>query len=178
MNKLKDSICYLIGAIDFCEDQGRTWRAKLIQECNFGIKFLDPTNKLEGLQAEVGSEQEYIKKLKQNKEWDLLRNFMRTVVRQDHRCIDISDFIIMYIDTKNHMCGSYFELRSALSQKKPYFIIVNGGKSNTPNWIFGIVDHNCIFDDIPSVISRLREIDEGCDLSDRWVLIRDKLKGL
>lgn len=181
MNKLKDSICYLIGGIDFCENQGVTWRRTLIQKCaerDFGIKFLDPTNKLEGLKLDVGSEQERIEELKLAKQWDSLRKLMRTIVRQDHRCVDISDFIIMYIDTKIHMCGSYFELRAALSQKKPYFIIVKGGRANTPNWLFGILDYNCIFDDIPSVISRLQEIDSGCKLNDRWVLIRDKLKEL
>ncbi len=182
MNRLKDSICYLIGPIDYCENQGITWRRTLIKQCNtehdFGIKFLDPTNKLKGLQSEVGSEQASIKELKQMGKWDSLKKFMKTVVRQDHRCVDISDFIIMYVNTEIHMCGSYFELQSALSQKKPYFIIVEGGKSNTPNWLFGIVDHACIFDDITQVVSRLKEINEGCELSDRWVLIRDKLKEL
>ncbi len=181
MNKLRDSICYLIGAIDFCENQGRTWRKTLIQECtnrNLGIKFLDPTNKLAGLQGEVGPEQEYIKSLKRDQKWDDLRKFMRKVVREDHRCVDLSDFMVMYIDTSLHMCGSYFELQSALTEKKPRFIIVNGGKVNTPNWLFGIVDHNCIFDDISSVVSRLVEINEGCELDDRWVLMRDKLKDL
>ncbi len=179
MNKLKDSICYLVGAIDFCEDQGVTWRKSLIEQCGeFGIKFLDPTDKIKGLQAEVGSEQEYIKNLKHTKQWDSLKKFMKMIVRQDHRCVDISDFIIMYINTETHMCGSYFELRSALSQKKPYFVIVEGGKAHAPNWLFGILDHNCIYDDIASVIARLREIDQGCELSDRWLLIRDKLKEL
>ena len=181
MGKLKDSICYLIGAIDFCENQGVAWRRTLIQkcaECDFGIKFLDPTNKLEGLQSDVGDEQERIQNLKLTEQWDSLKQLMKMIVRQDHRCVDISDFIIMYIDTKTHMCGSYFELRSALSQKKPYFIIIEGGRSNAPNWLFGILDHNCIFDDIPSVISRLQEIDDGCELNDRWILIRDKLKEL
>lgn len=182
MNRLEDSICYLVGAIDFCQNQGVDWRRSLIHqcnvECNLGIKFLDPTNKLDGLKSEVGSEQDHIKELKKAGQWDLLRDFMRTIVRQDHRCVDISDFIIMYINTKTHMCGSYFELQGALSQKKPYFIVVEGGKSNAPNWLFGIVDHSCIFDDIPSVVVRLRDIDNGCPLSDRWVLIRDKLKEL
>lgn len=180
-NKLKDSICYLIGAIDFCENRGVTWRRTVIQECekrDFGVKFLDPTNKLEGLHSDVGEEQDHIKKLKHAKRWDSLKQLMKTIVRQDHRCVDISDFIIMHVDPKIHMCGSYFELRSALSQKKPYFIIVEGGRSNTPNWLFGILDHNYIFDDIASVISRLQEIDAGCELNDRWVLIRDKLKEL
>lgn len=181
MNKLKDSICYLIGGIDFCENQGISWRRTVIQKCeerDFGVKFLDPTNKLEGMQSDVGDEQECIQNLKSTEQWDSLKRLMRTIVRQDHSCIDISDFIIMYIDTRTHMCGSYFELQSALSQKKPYFIIVEGGRASAPNWLFGILDHNYIFDDISSVVSRLQEIDGGCKLNDRWFLIRDKLKEL
>lgn len=181
INRLRDSICYLIGGIDFCKDQGKSWRKSIIHRCeehNFGIKFLDPTNKLRGLQAEVGAEQDYIKMLKRDKNWNGLKSFMKIIVRHDHRCVDISDFIIMYIDTDYHMCGSYFELQSALSQKKPYFIVVNGGKANAPNWLFGIVDYECIYDDLESVVLKLEEIDQGCPLSSRWVLIRDQLKEL
>jgi len=183
MHKLRDSLCYLIGGIDFCDDQGRSWRRSLIKKCNtdyqLGIKFLDPTDKVDGLKQEIGSEQELIRNMKIEGKWDDLRLFMKKVIREDHRCIDYSDFVIVHIDVKTHTCGSYFELQSALTEKKPYFIIVEGGKAKTPSWLFGIVDHSYIFDNIEQVAYYLSSLSKGdIPLSDRWVLIREQLKKL
>ncbi len=181
--KLKDSLCYLIGGIDYCPDAGKSWRKDIIHQCNvvndLGIKFLDPTNKVEGLTEEVDSEQKYINRLKKLEKWDELKSFMKKVVRSDHKSIDFSDFIVVYIDVDNHMCGSYFELQSALTEKKPYFIIVKGGKANTPNWLFGILDHQYILPDVKSVVAELKGISSGTiETSDRWVLIREQIKEL
>jgi hypothetical protein len=180
MNLLDKSICYLIGGIDFANGQGKYWRKEIIDKCkqkDLNIFYLDPTNKLEGLKKEVDEEQATIKKMKQENDWEGISDFMHLVVRHDHRCVDISDFVIMHIDTSIHTCGSYFELQSALTQKKPYFIIVEGGKQNTPSWLFGICDHNKIYSSIDEVVDVLQKINSGEQpMDDRWVLIRNKLE--
>lgn len=179
---LKNSVCYLVGAIDNASDQGIGWRQLVISTCkmnNLRIKFLDPTNKIGCLKKEVGEEHSYICNLKSSKRYDELSDFMHTIVRQDHRCVDLSDFIIFYIDPSVHTCGSYFELQSALTEKKPYFVITKGGKQNTPSWLFGIANHNFFFNSIEEVIDRLVCINNGTiELDDRWVLFRKELEEL
>ncbi|MFA6088620.1 MAG: hypothetical protein WC755_02035 [Candidatus Woesearchaeota archaeon] len=179
-NVLEGSLCYLIGPIDYASDQGKIWRKEITNKCQeMKIKFLNPTNKVTGLKKEVDEEQIKIKNLKKHKQWDTLSEFVKQIVRSDHRCVDICDFVICYINTKCHMCGSYFELQSALSQKKPYFIIVEGGKENTPSWLFGIIDHKRIFDSVNSVVQNLIDLNsEKIPLDGRWVLIRKEIEAL
>ena len=177
---LNGAIGYLAGPIDDVDDQGITWRRDVVSKCEkIGIKFLDPTNKLSNLQKEVGEEQEKIRRFKEMKQWDELSNFMHPVARGDHRCVDLCDFIICYIDSECHMCGTYFELQSALTEKKPYFIVTKGGKEKTPSWLFGILDHNRIFDSVDAVVNHLHCLNDGTiPLDDRWVLIRKELEKL
>jgi len=177
---LKGAICYLIGAIDFAPDKGKNWRRDLIEtskKAGLSIKYFDPTNKIEGLKSEVDTESNVLNKLRREHKWDEMSNFMSTIVRQDHRCQDISDFVIFFLDISTHTCGSYFELKSALDQKKPYFIIIPQGKEKLPSWLFGIINHNFVFDNISSVISYLVDLNTGKKLlSNRWVLIRKQIK--
>ena len=101
-NVLDGAICYLIGPIDEADDKGVGWRRNVVNQCrenNLHIKFLDPTNKISGLQKDVGEEQGQISTLKRKKMWDELSQFMEKIVHEDHRCVDICDFVIVYIDT-------------------------------------------------------------------------------
>jgi len=178
---LKDSLCYLVGSIDRAKDSGIGWRKKIISMSHnkgLKIKFLDPTNKVVGLQSEVNEEQLKIKNLKREGKWDELSEFMHIIVRSDLRCIDLSDFIIFYLDADVHICGSYFELITALQEKKPYFIIVPSGKSKTPSWLFGICKHENIYSSLEEVVERLVKINSGEISSDRWVLFREQIKNL
>lgn len=179
---LDESLCYLIGAIDAANDHGIGWRKRFISLCknkDMNIKFLDPTNKVTGLQTESSLEKQNILAMKQNRQWEELQSFMHKIVREDHRSVDLSDFVVFYLDPNVHTCGSYFELQSALTQHKPYFIIIEGGKEKTPGWLFGICDHNCFYDTIGDVVDELSMLHSGeKPLSDRWVLFRRQLKDL
>lgn len=182
MDVLQDSLCYLIGAIDNLSDCGTGWRQQFITKCrdkNLKIKFLDPTNKITGLTTESYQEQKSIRQLKEEQKWDDLRLFMRQIVREDHRSIDYSDFVVFYIHPNTHTCGSYFELQSVLTEKKPYFIVVDGGKKNIPAWLFGICDHNYFYSSLDEVVNELALLNSGeKTLSERWVLIRKQLREL
>jgi hypothetical protein len=117
--------------------------------------------------------------LKQQEDWVGLSNLMERIVRQDHRCVDLSDFMVFYLDPSIHTCGSYFELQSALTQKKPYFIVVPGGKIKTPSWLFGICDHENFYSSIEDVVKSLVLLNSGAQpMSDRWVLFRKQIKDL
>lgn len=183
MSKILDkSLCYLIGSIEKSNDQGSSWRKAFVDGCKkakLGIKFLDPTNKISGLQPEIGQEHLNLVELRAKRKWSKLRKAIRPVIREDHRCVDISDFVVFYIDPDIHTCGSYFEFRSALDEKKPYFLIIKGGKIRCPIWLFGIVDHKQMFGTVEEVINELVLLDSGQkSLSDRWLLIRKQIEQL
>jgi len=180
MNVLKDSICYLIGAIDEAHDCGKGWRRNIVDTChlmNLDIKFLDPTNKVTGLQKEVDEEYQRIVNHKKNGEWDQLTKFMTRIAQEDYRGVALSDFVIMYIDPNSRPCGSYFELQKVLNENKPYYIICPpDGKPSCPAWLFGILDHEFVFPDIASVVAELAKLNAGnTPLSDKWVLFRDEI---
>ena len=176
---LDKSIAYLIGPIDEAKDQGIGYRRKVIKlskKYGLKIKFLDPTNKLKGLQQEVGTEQEKIVRYKARGRWKDLSNFMKIIVRVDLRQVDFSDFVIAKVDKSIHMCGSYHEIFVADIEKKPILAIIEGGKKNAPAWLFGILDHNLMFDDEEECVKYLSKINDGdIELDDRWVLLRKQL---
>jgi len=176
---LDKSLAYLIGPIDEAKDQGIGWRRELIklsQDYGLKIKFLDPTNKLEGLQQEVGTEQDRIIRYRERGRWKDLSNFMKVIVRVDLRQVDFSDFVIAKVDKNIHMCGSYHEIFVADIEKKPILTIIEGGKKNAPAWLFGILDHNLMFDDEEECVKYLVKINDGdVGLDDRWVLLRKQL---
>lgn len=179
---LDDSLCYLIGAIEASGNLGACWRRALIEASknkNLKIKFLDPTNKLTGLQKDVGDDLRDITRLKSNHLFDELSKKMRKIVREDHRSVDLSDFVIFYLEPSVPTCGSWFEFEAALSQKKPYFIISPLGKKLVPSWLFGICDHNCFFESIDEVVKQLVWLNDGTiPMSDKWVLFRKQLKDI
>jgi|2_EtaG_2_1085320.scaffolds.fasta_scaffold00338_2 hypothetical protein len=176
---LDKSLAYLIGPIDEAKDQGIGWRRELIrlsEEYKLKIKFLDPTNKLKGLQQEVGTEQDRIARYRTRGRWKDLSDFMKVIVRVDLRQVDFSDFVIAKVDKSIHMCGSYHEIFVADIEKKPILAIIKGGKKNAPAWLFGILDHNLMFDDEEECVKYLVKINDGdVELDDRWVLLRKQL---
>jgi nucleoside 2-deoxyribosyltransferase len=177
---LQGAICYLVGPIDFAADAGVGWRKDIINksdEVGLEITYLDPTDKVEGMIQEVEEEQNLMKKYRQEHNWDEFAGFMKQIVHSDLRMVDYSDFIIMKLDPTIHMCGSYHELVIAVQQKKPVFLIVEGGKEKCPSWIFGILNHKYIYNNVDEVVDMLSSINKGeHDLSYRWTLIRQAMK--
>jgi nucleoside 2-deoxyribosyltransferase len=177
-NVLKHSICYLIGPIDNAKDQGKEWRKDVKENLkDLGIIFLDPTNKLQGLAKEVDNEQNKIKTYKKYKKWNILSKMMKKVVRGDLRSIDYADFVIMYVNTDIHMCGSYHEMTVAINQKKPVLLVIKGGKKMASSWLFGVCDHKYMYDNFDELFLYLKKINNGKEkLNDRWVLIRKQIQ--
>lgn len=172
--QLKGSMCYLIGPIDFSDDKGVGYRQQIMSQLkDFGIIFLDPTEKLDGLTPDVGIEQEKIQRLKKEERWDELRAFMKKIVRSDLRCVDYSDFVIAYIDPDVHMCGSYHELVCAVNQKKPVLAVIKGGRKRASSWLFGILKPDAMFDSIDDLVEYFKHPELSLD--ERWVLFRDQV---
>lgn len=179
---LDSSIAYLCGPIDEAPDDGIGYRKEIMRlskEYDLKIKFLDPTNKLEGLQSEVGDEQDRIERYRKRKRWKDLTEFMKLIVRADLRQVDLSDFIIAKIDKSIHMCGSYHEIILADIEKKPILAVIEGGKKNAPAWLFGILDHKFMFDSEDECVKYLDKVNRGeVRIDDKWVLLRKQIEAI
>ncbi len=171
------SVAYLSGPMDFAADGGVTWRKRIIRECydkNIMLQFLDPTNKNNGLS--VYDELSYSKKCREEGRWKDLTDHVHEFRREDLRCVDYADFIIAYIDTNVHMCGSYDEIINAEREHKPILAIINGGKKKAPTWLFDIINWEEMFDTTIQCVEHLGKINTGKMKTDkRWVLLRKHL---
>lgn len=180
MNKLKGTRAYLVGPMDYASDRGVEWR-KLITPFlkGLGIGVFDPTNKAS---FGFGNEDldhiderkkllEHIKLEPNNKAlYDRYHNIMKEVVAIDLRMIDISDFIIAYINTNIYSCGTFHEIAMAVNQRKPVIVCCEQGKGNLPPWLFGILKHEMVFGNWKDVQSYISDIDSGkiLDTCNRW----------
>jgi len=171
---------YLSGPIDDAKDKGINWRrhfSLLSKQNNLNLVLLDPTNKPEGLPSEIDEEQSYISTLREEGKWSELRKFMKKIVRYDLRMVDISDFVVAYIDKNIHMCGTYNEAIIADIEKKPILLIIEGGKKMCPSWLFGIVHYDYMFDNVEECVAYLCKVNNrSVIIDDKWVLMRYGIK--
>lgn len=172
------AITYLAGPMEFASDGGVIWRQDFINLCyeqDIYLRFLDPTNKLQGMS--ITEEIKAGKALKDAEDWEGLKQHVKSFRREDLRCVDYCDFLTVMIDKDIHMCGTYDELFTAERQKKPILAIVNGGKKSCPGWLFDVIDHELMFDNVSSCVEYLNNVNSGhIKLDSRWVLIRQSLE--
>ena len=174
MNKLDGLRFYLAGPIDAAKDDGVGWRRALTPWLKRRkIKVVDPCDKPIAYSAykEIEGEKQKMMELKESGRYFELAQQMRDIVHVDLRMVDVSDGVIVYLDPETPMCGTYHELINALQQRKPTLVVIEGGKKKAPNWLFGIMNFNFMFDSFDDLKTFLKQIDEGiitADLS-RWV---------
>ena len=96
---------------------------------------------------------------------------MKEIVHMDLRMVDISDFVVVYLDPAIPTTGTIHELINSLAQRKPTLVVIEGGKQFAPNWLFGIMDFNFMFDNFTQLYSFLQQINDGGIMGDlsRWV---------
>ena len=179
---LDGAVAYLVGPIDHALDDGIGWRVnikEMFKERGIRLAVLDPTHKFPGLISEVGIEKQRAQMMKDTQDWEGLRKFVKKIVRADLRMVDISDFIIAYIDVDIHACGTYHEIVLGDTQHKPVLLIIKGGKQRCPSWLFGIIHYQYMFDSVEECINYLDKVNSGdVIMDDKWVLLRDGLRKL
>ena len=182
-NVLDKALTYLAGPIDDAKDDGIGWRQIFIdglKKRNINLTVLDPTNKLGCIDVgEVGEEKQSHLYLKKEHRWDELTELMKKIVRIDLREVDFVDFLIAKVDINVHSCGTYHEIIEADSEHKPVLAIIEGGKEKAPSWLFGIIDHNLMFDNEEDCLEYLDAVNKGImPLDDKWILIRKFFKSI
>lgn len=145
-NRLTNQRCYLAGAMDRVPDRGATWREEITPFLNsLGVSVFNPLKKPTNIGAEDASVAEYKKKLKKAGQYEQLSKLMKTIRSVDLRMVDVSDFLIVNLDLNVHPCGTLEEIFWANRQKKPILIHMVQGKTEAPDWLFGTIPHDMIF---------------------------------
>lgn len=176
MSLLINTQSYLAGAMNFADDDGIGWRQefkKLANESRLPTVFFDPTDKPEGLGDNVGDEKAYAKKLRKVGDWDALTEHVKAFRRIDLRAVDKSDYLVVSVDPTVHMFGTIHEIVLAANQSKPIFAITCGGKEKASDWLFSLVRHEEMFDNVNDLVDHLVKIDTGqVPMDDRWALVK------
>ncbi len=172
--RLNNHRVYLAGPIDHASDDGVGWREELTPYLEkMGLTILDPTDKpvSQCRYNEIGDEKLHIQKLVNLKRWDELRTMAKEIVLVDLRMVEVSDFMIAYIDKDIHICGTYDEIFESLRRRKPTLIVHKGGKSQMSMWLRGKMNHNFVFDTFDELYDYLEALHDGTVEPDytRWV---------
>ena len=181
MSRLRGSRVYLCGPIDDASDYGQGWRNDLkpfLKEQ--GIIYIDPCDK--PIQDRYKEGPDFIKLRRQYKEkgdYEALSKMMKKVRIFDLRCVDVSDFLIVYLDLSVILCGTLEEVFCANKQKKPILIMCPQNRINVPDWIFGTINYRHIYDDWKSLkdyIEYVNTNEEEPEHFKRWTFFQyDKL---
>jgi nucleoside 2-deoxyribosyltransferase len=179
-NKLRGQRVYLAGPIDHAEDDGVGWRKELTPWLESkGVTVLDPTDKKTSNTHynEIGEEQLNLKKLRDMGRYHELREAMKPIVLADLRMVEVSDFVIVYLDPEIGMCGTWEELFISLRQHKPTLVVINGGKKAMNYWMFGRMNPDFIFENFEEMKTYLESIDTEVVKADptRWVFLENDI---
>lgn len=170
INRLRGTTAYLCGPIDKAKDAGVGWRKAITPYLkSWGVRILDPTNKPKHLLPEQSEQIAQRHRLKEKGEYDVLAAFMKQIRKVDLRMVDLSDFVIVYLDLDTPMCGTWDELFQADRQRKPIMIVCPQGISKVPDWLFGTVPYQYMFQNFQSLYEYLCKLDRGDEVeSKRW----------
>lgn len=174
-NNLSGMRTYLVGAMDRVHDGGVGWRDKItpiLQEMN--VTVINPCSKPVQNVIEDTSTRDKINFYKKSGQFDKIRKDYGHIRNADLRCVDVSDFIIAQIDMDVHMCGSYEEIVTANRQKKPVITWCEQGKENAPNWLFFMLPHEHIFDNMKGMLDYLQNINSKQETEElkRWFFFK------
>jgi hypothetical protein len=174
MNRLYMTRTYLVGAMEDVPDGGIQWRERITPWLNRrGVIVFNPCNK----PCDVGSEkpedrQKRAHFLKEGRYDEFIESCgdLRPI---DLRMVDITDFLIVSIDTDVHACGTYEEVSWANRCKKPMIVHVKGGKQNIPPWLLLMLKdaHVMVFgtwDEVKEYLDYVNDAPE-VETMKRWV---------
>lgn len=179
-NLLYKTKCYLIGAMESCEDTGSDWRNIILDQLkDLNINFLNPLDKhfVEDVQESKNLQLE-LKQWRENGEYDRVAEKMKVIRRFDLSCVDKSDFVIFHYDNNKSSCGSYEEIFRAISIKRSIFIISKNGIKTIPLWLFGCLPYKYFYNSIEECVEMIKMLDRGEKImdSDRWRLLKPEYR--
>ena len=177
-NLLYKTKCYLVGHMQYIS--GRDWRDEVTQKLKpLSITCFDPYKKpfMKDVEEDEASRQEMETWMK-TKQYDRVSDRMKMVRAYDLNLVDRSDFIIAHLVPDVASWGSAEEIVTAVREKKPVFVSMEGGKAKTPLWMLGMFPHKYIYNSVEEIVEMLYAIDQGNKPidSDRWRLLRKEFR--
>jgi hypothetical protein len=173
MGKLKNSIVYLAGPMEFCPDDGVKWRnyvTPILKE-DYQVNIIDPCNKPTDRAQEGPETKEQINKLRQAKNYDAITEFYKEIRNVDLRFCDFASFAIVHLDFNIPMMGTIEELVTLNRSKKPIIVHAKQPKETLPGWLFGMLPHNYFFNSFTEVFNFLDKVDSGQYIDKRWLFL-------
>lgn len=162
---------------------GRAWRNDVKSALSdLSIVFLDPYHKPFATSAPEDEESRKILGVRKERgtkeDYEYLNAYMRQVRSDDLRLCDIADFAIVHIVPHVASWGTAEELTTLNRMKKPIFLSVEGGKNKCPLWIFGMLKHSYIYNNVDEVIEMLRRIHTQQITIDstKWRLLNQEMR--
>lgn len=172
LNRLRGQVVYECGPIDLAFDLGKGWRDKITPELEaMGMIVLDPLHKSTTFGLESDDQRPIRKILKEEGRYHELSLLMKEIRHVDMRMVDRADCLVIHLDLDIFSCGTMEELFWANRSKKPCLVFCKQGKKNIPDWIFGTIPSEMLFDDMSSLLQYLRQINtaEEIDTLGRWI---------
>lgn len=142
---------------------GTGWRDKTKSELSkLGIFVLDPYHRVffNGTPEDENARTN-LKDMMGDGDFESVASHMKKVRGEDLRCVDLSDFIIAYIDPKIPTWGTMEELSWAERCKKPVFVVVKDGVEHTPLWLLGMFPVKYFYNNLNDALNMIKKIDEG-----------------
>lgn len=165
---------YLCGAIDHAGQGGVEWRDKITPLLEkMGVIVLNPLNKpIPGhLEDQQSRNVRRENQLKGDFDSVIAESETRLV---DLRMVDISDFIVCYLDMEQRPFGTIEEIVTANREKKAILVWTAQGKKSTSPWLFWMLKSTeTIFDTFQEMVDYLEGINNGTvEPGKRWVFFR------
>lgn len=161
MNYLKNKKVYLAGPIQ--HQEGGNWRTKVVEELTtmFGFEVFDP---------HADAKQQWWDTLKvadTNEDYDTIQRIAKDFCHKDLGIIDRQDCLIANLPYKVPTCGTYHEIISANTLKKPVLLVCEQGKTKVPFWLYGFIKHQMMFGSWADLYAYLKEVNDGLHKDNR-----------
>lgn len=178
MNLLYKTKTYLVGHMQYVS--GRDWRKDITDKLKpLNITCFNPYEKpfIKDVEEDEASREE-METWMRTKQYDRVTDRMKMVRAYDLNLVDRSDFLIAHLVPDVASWGSAEEIVTAVREKKPVFVSMEGGKSKTPLWMLGMFPHKYIYNSLDEIVEMLYAIDSGNKPidSDRWRLLRKEFR--
>jgi len=164
---LKNTRCYLSGAIEHCENK-TNWRLepKVILHEQFGVQVFDPFE--DPKQQWVPT----LEKARLEQNYDELSKVARNFVRKDLCWVDRCDFLIAHIPYKVPTTGTVHEIINSNNAKKPTLLVCPQGKEFISSWYYGFIPHKFMFSSWEELYKYLNEVNVGLHKNeDKWSFV-------
>ena len=173
MNYLNGSRCYLSGPIE-CQDLYPVdWRSPLHQglKKRYGITVFDPSiDPKQKLREDIVA-------AKEAKDFPRLRQIMRQFVRLDLGVVDRCDLLIACLPHRVPTTGTHHEIINSNNSKKPTLLYCPQGIHNIPDWYFGFIDEEFMYETPDALFAYLDRVDRGDEKhNNRWYFLYNQAK--